>query len=255
MIPGEAIADIVCDVAEQVARLRRAGRVRLVRRGTEGPTTDADLFAENNLVERLGDTFRHAAFLAEESNDRANTLVAATEPWVWIIDPLDGTSQYLNGSDLYGVQVALYGQRALRGAWVVCPDLGWRAWAWHGGDLYLDGVTKSPVDGSLVIASGDFDPDHRAFLQDSVGSYVGSRSCAVEYLLLCAGMLDSTLYRRTYPWDHAAGAYLLSRAGGSSQRWDGSRYDPAVEGTGIVSAARGIDITAVRGRQLPTATT
>jgi len=252
-IDGVTVADIVRGVADEIARMHRAGDVRVVRRGPEGPTTNVDLFAENALVERLTGAFGPAQFVAEERNDRANTLVDGDAPRVWIIDPLDGTANFLSGSDFYGVQVAAYGSGGLLGAWVACPDLGWQASAWEGGEFSISGVTDSPVDGRVVIASGDFDDGHRAFLRDRERGYARSRSCACEYLLLCAGLLDSSLYRRTYPWDHAPGAYLVSRSGGSSLRWDGSTYDPAVAGTGILSTAAGVDIELVRARQIPAA--
>jgi fructose-1,6-bisphosphatase/inositol monophosphatase family enzyme len=248
---GALTAGIVSDVAEEVARIRRSGRVEIVRRTHEGPTTNADMLAERALVERLTDAFGPARFLAEESNDRHDVLVDAAAPLVWIIDPLDGTSQYLSGSDVYGVQVAAYGYGVALGAWISCPDLGWEASAWEGGELTVVAPGAGPLGGRAVVADGDFDENHRSFVAEREPGSLPSRSCACEYVMLAASLLDSALYRRTYPWDHAPGAYLVHRSGGVSLRWDGTRYDAAVAGRGIVSAARGIDVEGVKARQLP----
>ena len=67
---------------------------------------------------------------------------------------------------------------------------------------------------------------------------VSTLNCAgAEYLEILAGRADFNLYRRTKPWDHAAGALMIEEAGGLAQRFDGTPYGPAgsIEG-GIISA-------------------
>lgn len=247
---GEQVAGLVAGVGESVRRMRAEGAVTLVSRTAEGPTTSADLHAQEELADGLLAAFGPAEILAEEGAARRPAADPAA-PLTWIIDPIDGTSSFLSGSDVYGVQVAAYGGGALIGGWISCPDLGWQVAAWEGGPFRADVTGQPPGISGTVVAAGDFDPAHLAALrQRGVPRGPRSRSCAVEYSLLAAGLLDAALYRRTHPWDHAAGAYLVRRSGGRSVRWDGTAYDPGAAGEGILSVAAGVDLAAARGRLL-----
>lgn len=248
---GERVAELVAGTGETVRRMRAAGQVTVVSRTAEGPTTSADLRAQEELADGLLAAFGPAEILAEEGTARRPAADPAT-PLTWIIDPIDGTSSYLAGSDVYGVQVAAYGQGRLIGGWIACPDLGWQVAAWQDGPFLADVTDYPEMPRGTLLAAGDFGPAHLAALRRrGVARWPGSRSCAVEYSLLATGRLDAALYRRTHPWDHAPGAYLVRRSGGHSVRWDGGGYDPGAAGEGILSVAAGVDLAAVSGRLLP----
>jgi fructose-1,6-bisphosphatase/inositol monophosphatase family enzyme len=247
---GERVAALVAETGQGVARMRAAGEVTVVSRTAEGPTTSADLLAQEELANGLLAAFGPAEILAEEGAARRQAADPAA-PLTWIIDPIDGTASFLSGSDVYGVQVAAYGGGRLIGGWIACPDLGWQVSAWDGGPFRADVGSRPGTISGTVVAAGDFDPAHLAALRRrGVTRGPGSRSCAVEYALLAAGRLDAALYRRTHPWDHAPGAYLVVRSGGRSVRWDGTAYDPGAAGEGILTVAAGVDLAAARGRLL-----
>lgn len=234
---GYAVAAIVAAVARDLSDLRRTQEVEIVARGPEGPTTIADIQAQVALIDGLLEHAGPAEILAEEGDQRGKAI-NPTAPLTWIIDPIDGTSGYLAGSDRYGVQVAAYGAGRILGAWICCPELGWHLAAWEGSTLLIDASPQASTDHHMVvIADGDFDPEHRALLADRNIKYGRSQSCAVDYAMLSAGRLDAAVYRRTHPWDHAPGAYLVHRAGGVSRRWNGEPYDPGIVAEGIVSVA------------------
>jgi fructose-1,6-bisphosphatase/inositol monophosphatase family enzyme len=201
-------------------------------------------------VDRLSSLFGPTAIIAEEGY-RGTGVVDRSAPLTWIIDPLDGTSAYLAGRTTYGVQLAAYGNGRLLGGWISCPDLGWHVAGWEGGPLAIEGIHPHQVPHRLLIADGDFDTSHlKVMARRGVSDYARSSSCAVDYALLTAGLLDTAVYRRTHPWDHAPGSYLVSRAGGHSIRWSGALYDPGVAGEGILSVASGADLDAARIRLL-----
>jgi fructose-1,6-bisphosphatase/inositol monophosphatase family enzyme len=251
LFDGERVAALVAETGQCVARMRAAGEVTVVSRTAEGPTTSADLRAQEELADGLLAAFGPAEILAEEGTARRPAADPAA-PLTWIIDPIDGTSSFLSGSDVYGVQVAAYSEGRLIGGWIACPDLGWQVAAWQDGPFLADVTDYPGLPGGMLLAAGDFEPAHLAALRRrGVSRWPGSRSCAVEYSLLATGRLNAALYRRTHPWDHAPGAYLVRRAGGRSVRWDSSAYDPGVAGEGILSVAAGVDLAAVSGRLLP----
>jgi fructose-1,6-bisphosphatase/inositol monophosphatase family enzyme len=249
---GAVVAALVAEVAARVSHLLASGEVRLLSTGPEGPTTNADIAAQRLLVERLIHLFGPAAIVAEEGPYGDPAAVSHSAPLTWIIDPIDGTSAYLAGRSTYGVQLAAFGDDRLLGGWIACPDLGWQLSAWDDGGFVIEGVQPQDNSSRLIIADGDFDLSHRrALARRGVAPYARSSSCAVEYALLAAGHLEATLYRRSHPWDHAAGSYLVRRAGGQSVRWTGEPYDPALRGEGLLSVANGVDLAAARARLLP----
>ncbi|HUY51774.1 MAG TPA: inositol monophosphatase family protein [Streptosporangiaceae bacterium] len=248
---GTVVATVVMEVAAQVSALRANGEVRLLTTGPEGPTTNADVTAQALLMDRLVSLFGPAEIVAEEGTYRGIGVVSRFAPLTWIIDPLDGTSGYLSGRATYGVQLAAYGDGKLLGGWISCPDLGWHVTAWEGGALTVDGIDGYDVPHRLLIADGDFDTPHlEAMALRGVSTYARSSSCAVDYALLAAGLLDTAMYRRTHPWDHAPGSYIVRRAGGRSMRWNGAVYDPGVADEGILSVANGVDVDTARARLL-----
>jgi fructose-1,6-bisphosphatase/inositol monophosphatase family enzyme len=90
----------------------------------------------------------------------------------------------------------------------------------------------------MVIADGDFtDVELRAVadLQRQV-SHRGTRSCSVDYLELAGGLVDMVWYRRTLPWDHAPGAYIIRRLGGRALQWSGRDYDVTIGDGGMVAS-------------------
>ncbi len=247
---GETVAMVVRDAAARVRKLRASGSVQLISAGPEGPTTSADLAIQDQLVKQLVTLFGPAEIVAEEGAYRARR-VSNRAPLTWIIDPLDGTTSYISGRDTYGVQLAAYGDGRLLGGWIVCPDLGWTVTAWENGPLRIEGIDSFETTHRVLIADGDFDAAHlTAIARKGFPEYLRSFSCAVDYSLVTAGILDWAMYRRAHPWDHAPGAYLVYRSGGSSLRWSGLRYDPAVDSEGIFSAAAHVDIGTLRSQLL-----
>jgi fructose-1,6-bisphosphatase/inositol monophosphatase family enzyme len=86
------------------------------------------------------------------------------------------------------------------------------------------------------------------FLEDEHKKHIVEQSTGLGEVLpglLCAGMeypdivtgkQDFALFRRTLPWDHAPGAFILREAGGVARRWDGTDYEPGFEGEGLLAA-------------------
>jgi fructose-1,6-bisphosphatase/inositol monophosphatase family enzyme len=248
---GARVAELVRSVALAVQSLRSNGALRVVRDGAEGPTTNVDLAAQRMLVDGLLTIDPAAAVVAEEGG-RYRSVRPLTRGRAWIIDPVDGTSSFIEGDVRYGVQVAAYAEGQITGGWISCPDLGWHLSAWEGGPLTVEGVRASTDGVRAVIASGDFDRAHLIRLRSSaLPRHRPTRSCAVDYAELTAGLLDVLLYRRTYAWDHAPGAYLAARAGAVVTRWDGSPFDPATPGQGILALSESADAHAMRALLLP----
>lgn len=227
--------DAVLEIVRRNAAIALAAQssARIVEAKPDGPVSSVDLEIQIRLIDELEALCPGSRSVAEEMSKTAGSAPAGLS---WIIDPIDGTSPYLAGEPDFGVQVAAAIDGRLVGGWIVCPALGREAAAWEG-----DGIDSSPPaspagpDLRAVVASGDFDEVHRAKIRGRTGLlHRGTFSCAVDYLDAIDGRLDALVYRRTLPWDHAAGAYLASRAGLSVERWGGAPYAPWSPGEGIL---------------------
>lgn len=207
----------------------------------------ADKVCQDFLQAELSAIFSDAVFVMEEEtgDEILSSMDAAkTAQWTWVIDPIDGTSNYVAGRDDFGIQVALANKGNLVAAWIYCPSGKRSAYGCINGSLKTENLTipigTQDCDISqmnIVVASGDFEKDHKAACDlkaQSVRSVRGTSSCAVDYLDLLEKKVDFLIYRRTRPWDHAPGAALIKFAGGHVERFNGAAYKPFDQGEGIV---------------------
>ncbi|WP_428558974.1 MAG: inositol monophosphatase family protein [Solidesulfovibrio sp. DCME] len=195
--------------------VRHKGRIDLV--------TATDLAVEALLKERLAPLVPGAAFLAEET-------AAATVPTgpTWVIDPVDGTTNFAHGFPFVCTSVALYdGQTPVLGI-VSAPILGQRFHALAGGGAFCNGAPMAvsavaePVD--ALVATGfpyaltdrldEIAADLRAMLTATQGIRRPG-SAALDLAYVAAGRLDAFYEMALNPWDVAAGVLLVTEAGGT----------------------------------------
>jgi 3'(2'), 5'-bisphosphate nucleotidase len=211
------------------------------------PTTDADLAAEKLIIERLRDAYPGVPIIAEET---ANA--AAPAEHFFLVDPLDGTGDYLRGTGEYSVNIALVnGDRPIAGV-VAAPAI---KRIWMAGDSASEGdlpgnpadeivwrplQTRPAVDGELValVSRRHGDAKTDALLdQLSIGTRRAASS-AVKFCLIAAGEAD--VYVRCGPtmeWDTAAGDHILTRAGGRVIAAGGGPLTYGHEGRGYRNSA------------------
>jgi fructose-1,6-bisphosphatase/inositol monophosphatase family enzyme len=166
----------------------------------------------------------------------------------WLVDPLDGTANFIAGSADWAVMVALLvnGDAAL--AWIWQPVAGRMYVAERGSGASCNGAalkveSTDRADGKLrgAVLTKFLPPA----IADSVrrnssrfGAISKGRYCAgVEYPAVIAGEQDFALFWRTLPWDHVPGALLLQEAGGVARRPDGAPFLPFGEGDGLLIAS------------------
>ena len=208
------------------------------------PSSIADVAIEAELAALLGAISPQAGFLGEEAFRAARRPLAAyaTYDELWIVDPIDGTGSFLTGSDTYGTIVAYAKGGVTAAAWIVLPRRQVICCAERGGGVWLNGeqyrlanADRSPASG--ILATGDFDALELARaerLSAQLQNTRGTVSCAVDYIDLVRGAFDIALYKRTRPWDHAAGVLAYTEAGGHHVNFSGKRYNIFEEMQGLV---------------------
>ena len=181
-----------------------------------------DKTAESMLVEGLSDLVPEAGFITEEG-----TATHSNEAYKWIIDPLDGTTNFVHGLPIYGISVALsYHDDIVLGiVYELNRDECFYALA--DGNAYCNDqvikVSSTNHLGDALLATGfpyhSFQSINKylAILDSFMQSTHGLRrlgSAAVDLAYVACGRFDGFFEYNLHPWDVAAGAFIVQRAGG-----------------------------------------
>lgn len=210
-------------------QVREKGRADLV--------TEADHASQQAVCEYLARRFPDHHFLGEEG-DGPKLPPAPGDPPTWIVDPLDGTTNYVHDCPMYCVSIGLWAAGELVVGVVLDPrqqELFWAAkgqGAWLG-DRRLSVSTIDRLEGALL--STGFAPDLRGqertldwwrFFSFRVQSLRRTGSTALNLAYVAAGRFDGYWAFDNHPWDVAGGFVLVREAGGVVTRCDGRPCDP-----------------------------
>lgn len=199
--------------------------------------TDADLASQRAIAEVVAEHFPSHAFLGEENPGAAGQLLA--EPYCWVVDPLDGTTNYVHGFPAFSVSVAVTVEGQLAAGVILDPlrkqvfsaAKGGGAWC-NDERLRISRTTKlsdALLAFSLPPQSDGRSPDVLDFVA-VVGRVQAIRrigSAALNLAYVAQGALDGHWARVIHPWDVAAGALLVREAGGIVTASDGAPLDLA----------------------------
>ena len=203
--------------------LEELGRARQVTKKSEVDlVTEMDRRAEALIAELLRSAFPDHSILAEEG-----TRVEGRAPYRWLIDPLDGTTNYAHGLPAFAVAIALEREGVPLLGVAYDPSREELFVAERGRGAYLGGepirVSRSPSLNESLLATG-FPYDIRENPRNNLAEYAafslrcqGVRRLGSAVLDLCyvaAGRLDGFWELRLGPWDVAAGALMVEEAGG-----------------------------------------
>ncbi|PWU60459.1 inositol monophosphatase [Micromonospora globispora] len=166
---------------------------------------------------------------------------------VWLVDPVDGTSNFAAGRRPFALMVALLTDGEPVASWVFDPLAGDLATTRLGEGTYLDGTPVRTAGAVVEVGSlrgtamtRFLPPEARRTVEaggERIGELLPGQHCAGrEYLDMLTGAQQFVLFWRTLPWDHAPGTLLVRGAGGVARRFDGSDYHPADEGRGLLVA-------------------
>lgn len=208
--PIDAVLEAVREAGRAIERIRRAG-FDVQEKGAAGPVTEADHAADAILRDRLL-AIRDAGWLSEETADHPDRLERDA---LWVVDPLDGTKEFVDAVPEYTVAVALVERGRPTLAVVHNPATADTAWAVKGGGAFRNGQSVRVAEGRRLLASrsetkrGEFGP----FAGD--WDLVPTGSIEYKLALVAAGEAAVTLSRGPkHEWDVCAGALLVEEAGG-----------------------------------------
>jgi myo-inositol-1(or 4)-monophosphatase len=199
--------------------------VRVNVKQTNDFVTEVDQAAEQAIIETLLTAYPDHGILAEESGEKPGKHGGADHQW--IIDPLDGTTNFIHGFPVYCVSIALAVKGKLEQAVVYDPTRNDLFCATKGRGAYLNErrirvAKRTHLRDTLLSTGFPFRPGDEmkpflAMLGDVMPRCAGVRrpgSAALDLAYVAAGFSDGFFEKGLSPWDMAAGALLVTEAGG-----------------------------------------
>ena len=198
--------------------------------------TDADVAAQQTIEQFFKQTFPDHAFLGEESTAETRQAALESNKLLWVVDPLDGTANYVHGLSMYAVSIALVrGQEVLVGV-VHDPVSGAMYTATQDGPALNRGqpikssqcaaLNYAMVAASFPAGVQRDDPEVEQFLRVLVQSQSVRRlgSAALNLCYVAAGSLDAYWASNVQAWDVAAGVLIAQRAGATLKDVSGDEF-------------------------------
>lgn len=222
--------EILMDYWHAPREIQRKGRIDLV--------TSADLAIEKNVKQSLAEILPEASFLAEESVSREDLQRPLSGP-TWIIDPLDGTTNFAHGFPFVAISVALWDQGEIQLGFVHLPVMNelFQASLGRGTLLNDKAVTVSStgrMEDALVATGFPYSvreslPPILSWMETMLATTQGIRragSAAIDLAYTAAGRFDAFYEIQLKPWDTAAGWLLVREAGGKVSQMDNAPFHP-----------------------------
>jgi myo-inositol-1(or 4)-monophosphatase len=200
-------------------------------KGVTSLVTYVDKTAEARIVDALKKLIPDSGFVAEEG-----TAGYSNEKFTWIIDPLDGTTNFIHGLAPHSVSIALKEDENIVLGVVYEVKSGEMFYAWKNSPAYLNGkeikVSSNSKSQNALIATGfpyyDFDRvenyiDAMKHLMKTTRGLRRFGSAAIDLAYVAAGRFDAFFEHALHAWDVAAGAFIIQQAGGKITDFNGGK--------------------------------
>ena len=202
--------------------------------------TETDMKVEQHLIRGLKTTFPDHQFIGEETVSENGLIKQFTNAPTWIIDPIDGTMNFIHSNPLVCTSVGLTINRKLVAGLVNCPMIGHLYSAIKGKGAWLNGSTKLKCSGVkdiqkammiMELPVGANEEKKRVGLSNLTEMLSLAHSvrapgpAALDIAWVGAGSADSFFHFGIHCWDMAAGALIVSEAGGVVLDPSGGEFD------------------------------
>ena len=228
--------------AGQVLLEKFGRKINISLKGDINLVTEADLASEKLIIEKIRSHYPKHSILAEESGESI-AILDGDKRWKWIIDPLDGTTNYAHGYPCFCVTIALErdGEIVVGATFDPTRDEMFSAEKGAGANLNNRRIRVSDAEklGDALLVTGfpydfkkreDFAGHLTEFLLRSRGIRRDG-SAAIDMAYVACGRFDGFWEEGLNPWDVAAGKLLIEEAGGKITYYDGSPlsiYSPPI---------------------------
>ncbi|MGA1824221.1 MAG: inositol monophosphatase family protein [bacterium] len=232
--------DIAIRAAKEAGKIQKEylhKKKKIYFKGEINLVTEVDRLCERRIIELILSKFPDHGILAEEGADHPSC-----SDYKWIIDPLDGTTNYAHGYPCFCTSIALEKNREIIYGVVYNPMLDELFYAEKNKGATLNGTpitvsTISDLDKSLLVTGFPYDirenPTHnlKHFKNFIMKAQAVRRdgSAALNLCYVAAGRFDGFWESKLYPWDMAAGALIIAEAGGTLSLYKGKKFNVYTE--------------------------
>ncbi|MEJ2515704.1 MAG: inositol monophosphatase family protein [Gammaproteobacteria bacterium] len=209
-----------------VRHLDQLDAIKVASKGRNDFVSEVDRMAEEDIIHTIRRSYPDHAFLAEESGRRGGGESRGAE-FTWVIDPLDGTTNFLHGFPVFAVSIAVMQAERIEHGVIYDPMRQELFTASRGGGATLDGrrmrVSEArQLAGALLGTGFPYKPGsdleaYTGMLADAMRATAGVRrpgAAALDLAYVAAGRLDGFWEIGLKLWDIAAGALMIQEAGG-----------------------------------------
>jgi len=230
----EYLCKKVCTIAEKTGSFIHNEKSKITneiieKKGIHDFVTYVDKTSEKMIISELQKLLPESSFIAEE-----NTVNNTNKDYKWVIDPLDGTTNYIHGLSPYAISIALLHKSEVVIGVVYEVSLCECFYAWKNSDAFLNGkiinVSNNKSLNDSLISTGfpyydfsrisNFLISLEYFLKNTHGvRRLGSAATDLAYV--ACGRFDAFYEYSLHPWDVAAGAFIVERAGGKVSDFKG----------------------------------
>jgi myo-inositol-1(or 4)-monophosphatase len=229
---GREAVEVASQAAEEAGSLLLKhvhGQLKLgYKEGRANLVTDIDVAAEKSIMAVLQREYPDFGIISEES-----AAIATDSPYTWVIDPLDGTNNYVHGVPLFSVVIALATSEEVLLGVTYDPVRRDLFAVQRGQGTLLNGqpasvAQRSAPGESFLGCDLGYDAEKGKAVLDAVGAIwpelgglrlIGSAALGLAYV--ACGRLDAYIHPCLYPWDVAAGIALVEGGGGVMTDWEG----------------------------------
>lgn len=238
----QGILDLLKETAAEVVvpRFRQLAAGDVEEKNPGDFVTVADREAEVYLTRLLRGVYPTAVIVGEEGVFANPSLLDGVHgaEHAFLIDPIDGTRNFVSGRDEYGVMLAEVRDGVTTRGWIYQPQTGRAYVAEHGAGAALDGapITRTPNPRPPLGATAK--RALHGFTAEGRLSPVTRSAwcCAFDYPMVLHGDVDFLVYSTLHPWDHLAGSLMVTESGGVSRTLDGLDYCLQTRTGGLIVA-------------------
>jgi fructose-1,6-bisphosphatase/inositol monophosphatase family enzyme len=231
----DEIRDLMRFAAQRsmLPRFRALAAHEVEMKGADDPVTIVDREVEGFLTEALTKLAPGVAVVGEEAAHADKAVLDHLSGQCWIIDPLDGTANFAEGREPFGIIIALADAGEAVAGWIYDPVKDRFCHTRRGEGAFVNGEkiaarTTGQQPPVTAVSRIFLTPEQSAMVDAKLAPHytlVDIPRCAAEqYPRLALGENDISSFKRTLAWDHAAGVLWLNEAGGKAARLDGSAY-------------------------------
>lgn len=213
--------------AEEVIRRYYRQHLEVTLKADDSPVTEADIAAEHAIKDVITERFPEHGFYGEETG-----RAVAESPYLWLVDPIDGTKSFIRGYPFFSTQIALLQDDRVVAAVSNAPAFKERAWAEKGSGAWLDGdrIQVSRVERleEATLSSGNLRSLAESPLWENYGRLVARVNRIrgygdfYHYHLLASGRIDAVVESDVNILDIAALSLIVEEAGGRFTNLDGA---------------------------------